>query len=73
MEGERLVDAVGSTVEVYWKACKGRKGKGKGKEKAPVKVWEAFCAWLEEMAEEVEEENLVRGLADPCFPVLSLT
>lgn len=59
VEGEKLVDAVGECVEVYWKACKGRKGKGKSKEKASVKVWEGFCEWLEGMAEQTDEENLV--------------
>lgn len=62
VEGEKLVDAVGECVEVYWKACKGRKGKGKSKEKASVKVWERFCEWLEGMAEQTDEENLVSCL-----------
>lgn len=60
VEGEALVDAVGEVVDEFWKACKGKKGKGKAKEKADVKVWEAFCAWLEATEDEVEDENLVR-------------
>lgn len=60
--GEAFVDAVGEAVESYWTACKGKKGKGKSKEKADVKVWESFCSWLEEMEESVEDENLVSFL-----------
>lgn len=51
------MDAIGLVVDTYWKACKGKKGKGK--EKADVKIWEAYCTWLEEMEEEVEDESLV--------------
>lgn len=57
VEGEDFVDAIGKAVETYWSACKGKKGKGKGK--VDVAVWESFCSWLEEMEEEVEDENLV--------------
>lgn len=59
VEGESFVDAVGAVVEEYWKACKGKKGKGKGKEKASMEVWESFCTWLEEMEQESQDENLV--------------
>ncbi|ORY76857.1 U3 small nucleolar RNA-associated protein 6-domain-containing protein [Leucosporidium creatinivorum] len=72
VEGEKLVDAVGECVEVYWKACKGRKGKGKSKEKASVKVWEGFCEWLEGMAEQTEEENLNLFLTANLTTALSL-
>lgn len=66
VQGEAFVDAVGEVVEEYWKACKGRKGKGKAKEKAPVQVWESFCSWLEELEDEAEDENLVRPLRAEC-------
>lgn len=59
LEGEALVDAVGQVVDEYWKACKGKKGKGREREKAPVEVWEAFCQWLEDMEDESDDENLV--------------
>lgn len=62
VEGEAFVDAVGEVVEEYWKACKGKKGKGKGKEQASIAVWERFCTWLEEVEEESDDENLVRSL-----------
>lgn len=65
VEGEALVDAVGEVVDEFWKACKGKKGKGKAKEKADVKVWEAFCSWLEATEDEVEDENLVRHALPP--------
>lgn len=59
LDGEALVDAVGQVVDGFWKACKGKKGKGKEREKAPVEVWEAFCEWLEEMEDKSADENLV--------------
>lgn len=62
VEGEALVDAVGEIVDEYWKACKGKKGKGKGKEQASIAVWESFCGWLEEAEEASEDENLVSPL-----------
>lgn len=55
--GEKLVDAIAYATEVYWKACKGKKGKSK--DRAPVAVWESFCGWLEEISEDVDDENLV--------------
>ncbi|BGP18225.1 hypothetical protein JCM10213_007854 [Rhodosporidiobolus nylandii] len=88
VEGEKLVDAVGKAAEEYWQVLKplGRKSK-KGKEKEggqaieAQKIWEQFCAWLEEMAEETEDEdlleflsaNLTTALASaPSSPFLSL-
>ena len=65
VEGEAFVDAVGEVVEEYWKACQGKKGKGKGKEQASTAVWERFCSWLEEMEDESQDENLVRPLFLP--------
>ena len=62
-EGEKLVDAIAYATEVYWKACKGKKGKSK--ERAPVAVWEGFCGWLEEMVDIVEDENLVSRVLRP--------
>ena len=67
------MDAVGKVAGEYWKVLKknGRKVKGKGKakegegESIVQKVWERFAAWLEEMAEETEDEDLVRFLS--CF------
>ena len=61
--GEALVDAVGAVVDEFWRACKGKKGKGKEREKASVEVWEKFCAWLEEMEDDSSDENLVRPLS----------
>lgn len=60
LAGEALVDAVGQVVDGFWKACKGKKGKGKEREKASVEVWEAFCEWLEDMEDQSADENLVR-------------
>ena len=64
VEGEKLVDALGEATATWWKAVKGGKGKGKNKatdkkQSAGVKVelWEAFCEWLEEMSEEVDDEE----------------
>jgi len=70
VEGEALVDGVGAAAEEYWKACRGKKGKGKAK--ADGKVWESFCAWLEEMEDQVEDENLTVFLTTNLTAALSL-
>ncbi|GAA5918748.1 hypothetical protein JCM6882_007721 [Rhodosporidiobolus microsporus] len=84
VEGEKLVDAVGKACEEYWKVLKGLGKKGKGKEREGVKaqeIWEQFCAWLEEMAEETEDDDLLEFLSAnlasafssaPTSPFLSL-
>ncbi|KAL8287363.1 hypothetical protein RQP46_003815 [Phenoliferia psychrophenolica] len=72
LEGEALVDAVGAVVDEFWKACKGKKGKGKEREKAPVEVWERFCGWLEEMEDESTDENLTVFLTTNLTTALSL-
>lgn len=59
--GEKLVDAIAAGTDVYWKACKGKKGKSK--ERAPIAVWESFCGWLEEIAEGIDDESLVCCIA----------
>lgn len=59
-----LVDAVGAACEEYWRVLKSRGKKGKGKEKDAGQaqlLWEQFCGWLEEMADETEDEDLVRA------------
>ncbi|GAA6037368.1 hypothetical protein JCM8097_008533 [Rhodosporidiobolus ruineniae] len=79
VEGEKLVDAVGKATDEYWKVLKvyGKKGNGKGKEvegSVAVKVqeiWEQFCAWLEEMSEETEEDDLLEFLSANLATALS--
>ncbi|GAA6056822.1 hypothetical protein JCM3770_003586 [Rhodotorula araucariae] len=71
--GEKLVDAVGNACEEYWRVLKGlRAKKGKGKEREgegsqaqaqALRMWEQFCGWLEEMAEQTEDEELLAFLA----------
>ncbi|KAK4045962.1 U3 snoRNP protein [Microbotryomycetes sp. JL201] len=79
--GEAMVDAVGKTVDEFWKACKGRKGKAKNKDKAPTAVWEEFCSWITRTLEQVEDEALREYLASnldgallmaPASPVLAV-
>ncbi|GAA5993052.1 hypothetical protein JCM11641_006645 [Rhodosporidiobolus odoratus] len=74
VQGEKLVDAVGKATEEYWKVLKGHGHKSKGKAKEGVeaqKVWEQFCAWLEEMAEEMEDEDLLEFLSANLATALS--
>lgn len=77
VSGEKLVDAVGKACDEYWGVLKGLKGKSKGKGKGKERegdsdaakaqqMWEQFCAWLEEMADETEDEGLVRLASRPC-------
>ncbi|BGP50153.1 U3 snoRNP protein [Rhodotorula kratochvilovae] len=73
VDGEKLVDAVGKACEEYWRVLKGlkaKKGKGKEREGEGVRaqaqaqqMWEQFCGWLEEMAEETEDEDLLAFLS----------
>ncbi|BGP33859.1 U3 snoRNP protein [Rhodotorula toruloides] len=84
VEGEKLVDAVGAACEEYWRVLKskGKKGKGKEKEAGQAQsLWEQFCGWLEEMADETDDEDLLAFLsanlasalaAAPPSPFLSL-
>lgn len=63
VEGEKLVDAVGTACDEYWTVLrtKGKKGKGKADEAGQAQLlWEQFCGWLEEMADETDDEDLVR-------------
>ncbi|GAA6025783.1 hypothetical protein JCM10207_002520 [Rhodosporidiobolus poonsookiae] len=76
VEGEKLVDAVGKGCEEYWKVLKGlgKKSKGKGKEREGIKsqeIWEQFCAWLEELAEETEDDDLLEFLSANISAALS--
>ncbi|KAK4700258.1 U3 small nucleolar RNA-associated protein 6, partial [Phenoliferia sp. Uapishka_3] len=73
LEGEELVDCVGRCVEEFWKACKGKKGKGKEREKVSTEVWESFCGWLEEVEEESTDENLTVFLTTTLSTALSLS
>ncbi|GAA5922923.1 hypothetical protein JCM1841_004474 [Sporobolomyces salmonicolor] len=75
VEGEKLVDAVGKAAEEYWAVLKkaGKKGKGKAKETEGMqKIWEQFAAWLEDMAEETEDEDLLAFLSANLTSALSL-
>ncbi|KAM0790144.1 hypothetical protein ACM66B_005466 [Microbotryomycetes sp. NB124-2] len=72
LEGEVFVDAVGKIVEEFWKACKGRKGKARSRDKAPTAVWEAFCSWLAETLEDIEDEALREFLTSNLEGALSL-
>ncbi|GAA5940550.1 snoRNA-binding rRNA-processing protein UTP6 [Sporobolomyces koalae] len=68
--GERFVDAVGRTASEYWAFLKqhsaAKRGKGKGREtrrgEISKDVWERFAAWLEAMAEETEDPDLLAFL-----------
>ncbi|GAA6064477.1 hypothetical protein JCM10212_000357 [Sporobolomyces blumeae] len=77
VEGEKLVDAVGKAAAEYWTVLRreGKKGKGKGKAKegssSMQKVWEQFAAWLEEVAEETDDEDLLAFLAANLSSVLA--
>ncbi|GAA5878944.1 hypothetical protein JCM8547_003254 [Rhodosporidiobolus lusitaniae] len=77
VKGEKLVDAVGQAAEEYWKVLKGLGKKsleGKGQEQEGVKaqeIWEKFCGWLEEMADEVENEDLLEFLSANFVTALS--
>ncbi|KAK4046400.1 U3 snoRNP protein [Microbotryomycetes sp. JL221] len=72
VEGEELVDAIGEAVEEFWMACKGKKGKHSSKNKAPVTVWETFCQWLADMADEVDNEALLEFLMSNLDAALSM-
>lgn len=70
VEGEKLVDAIGKGCEEYWTVLKklkaDKKGKGKERDQASTspqaqQLWERFSGWLEEMAEQTEEQDLVRS------------
>lgn len=68
VQGEKLVDAVGKATEEYWKVLKGlgkKAKKGKGKESeggvAAQAIYEQFAAWLEGLAEETDDKDLVRS------------
>ncbi|GAA5977679.1 hypothetical protein JCM10908_005054 [Rhodotorula pacifica] len=73
VQGERLVDAIGKACDEYWSVLKKLGGlaskKGKGKEKEAEsspqarQLWERFSGWLEEMAEQTEEEDLLEYLS----------
>ncbi|GAA5825398.1 hypothetical protein JCM11251_006966 [Rhodosporidiobolus azoricus] len=74
VEGEKLVDAVGKACEEYWKVLKGLGKKGKGKEREGVKtqqIWEQFAAWLEEMADETKDDDLLEFLSANLATALS--
>jgi len=84
VSGEKLVDAVGKACDEYWGVLKGLGGrkaaKGKGKEREgddagarAQQMWEQFCGWLEEVADETDDEDLVRlSLSLSPSPSLSL-
>ncbi|GAA5914415.1 hypothetical protein JCM8208_002845 [Rhodotorula glutinis] len=75
--GEKLVDAVGKACDEYWGVLKGLGGgrkaaKGKGKEREgegdeagtrAQHMWEQFCGWLEEVADETDDEDLLAFLS----------
>ncbi|KAG0653551.1 U3 snoRNP protein [Rhodotorula mucilaginosa] len=72
VEGEKLVDAIGKACEEYWTVLKklkaDKKGKGKERDQASTspqaqQLWERFSGWLEEMAEQTDEEDLLEYLS----------
>ncbi|GAA5938610.1 hypothetical protein JCM3775_002172 [Rhodotorula graminis] len=79
VSGEKLVDAVGQACDEYWAVLKGLGGgqgggrkaaKGKGKEREgddagarAQQMWEQFCGWLEEVADETDDEDLLAFLS----------
>lgn len=81
VEGEKLVDAIGKACEEYWTVLKklkaDKKGKGKERDQASTspqaqQLWERFSGWLEEMAEQTDEEDLVRRSGFVCVIQVSL-
>ncbi|GJN92981.1 hypothetical protein Rhopal_006026-T1 [Rhodotorula paludigena] len=76
--GEKLVDAVGRACEEYWAVLKTRGKKGKEKEKEKVEgdeqtqlLWEQFSGWLEEMADQTDDEDLLAFLSANLASALS--